>query len=298
MNKLLIIGALITGLGATSAIAGSAISGEKLLPITTAADYVEATPYVASIADVSAISLSLANRRIIIATHEEPTIEIRYFEAPRDLIDVTLLGGQLTVINEVAMSMHMWGIGFIFESRPIFTVAVTIPRTSSLNIEAETMNGSLEADDFATIGTLDLRTSNGPINVGAITQSAAITLRTLNGRIELIDAVSAGPVDLVTNNGVVVLTNVVAPEISGRASNGPIEASGVTTDDIELQTSNGNVDLELTGQLADYHVTMTTINGSYYIDDVKVSVNSYNTNMTSRVDLRTSNGNINLNFRG
>ena len=112
--------------------------------------------------------------------------------------------------------------------------------------------------------SLDLRTSNGRVNVANI--DGEVTARTTNGRVDY--AGIEGPVTARTSNGRVTIEGV----------NGPVVAS----------TSNGRVEVSHAGPLLDHPIQCDTSNGSITIALAEDS--AFN------VDAMTSNGRVHSTF--
>ena len=134
-----------------------------------------------------------------------------------------------------------------------------------LDIHVDWPNGKRENNESCSFEVLipdathiELTSSNGKVIVGGIGSDAVLT--TSNGAIEVTDL--SGPVKARTSNGAIKLTNVTG-QIEAKTSNGKIQASQVAAP-FTLNTSNGGITIEL------------------------------KPDFSSEVDLRTSNGNINV----
>ena len=294
MNKIIIIGAILAGLGWSAAITGSLISGEKLLPVATREDYAPADQFEQAAAAITAINITLENRRIEFYPTDDETILIDYYESEYDQIDVTVNGGTIIVENETRPYLLFGSFGFLFDTE-ILTVSVGLPAATSITIDADTANGEIDLASFTEIGALTLKTSNGAININAI-EAPSCEVRTSNGAIVIRDVTLTERLNATTSNGRVELSDVTSPEIDAVTSNGHIDAADIVTQDMHLLTTNGDVDAAIIGSIDDYRVKMQTTNGSYYLNGTKVSVNAYNTNLSDIIDLTTANGNIRLSF--
>ncbi len=298
MNKVFIVGCILAVGGLAASITGSLVDGKEFFPVVTAGDYTEATPHVENIVDVDTISLDLSNRSIDIVTADTDTITVAYYEAEHDQIDVTLTSGELIVASQWESWFSFFSWNWIISNPAVLTVTLTVPESSSLSIEATTSNGTVDVDEFLSVSNLDLATSNGAITLDGVGTGSDIDLSSRNGRIEVSDVTVSGTLDIDTSNGRIVLDDIEVPTLSAHTSNGPIEAASITSQDTHLDTSNGNITASFSGQLDDYRVNLATSNGSYYINGTKVTTNAYNTHLTERIRLETSNGTIRLNFLG
>lgn len=297
MNKLILVGAIILGGGIVSSISGSIISQEPLFPVARLEDYEAAEPYVGDASLIETIEFELDNRSIQIYTHEENTITMTYYVAPHDRINVNVVGTTLRMTNDVDPFINMFGWG-IFRNPEIFLVEVYLPTTTDIDISARTSNGGITIRDITSIGNLTLRSSNGAIKLEAVLECEALVGETSNGRLELNGVTSIGDISMRTSNGRIVFSDVIAPKVFSRTSNGKVVVSNVVTNDLELISSNGDIEASVPGTLSSYRVDMSTTNGSYYLNGEKVVTNAYNTHLTNKIRLATSNGNIRLVFVG
>jgi len=297
MNKLILVGAIILGGGVVSAITGAIVSGEPLMPMARVEDYEAADPYIEDIALIDDIELDLSNRSINVFTHESATVELHYYVADHDRIDVELIGTTLRMTSDVDPFVHMWGWA-MFRNPEIFMVEVFLPTTSTLDFSARTSNGAINIGDIGSIGALSLHSFNGAIKLESVLECQKLTGETSNGRLELEGVVALDEITLRTSNGRIVYSDVSAPSIYSRTSNGKITVTNLVTDDLELISSNGDIEATLPGTLAQYRVNMETTNGSYYLNGSKVTTNAYNTGLTNKIRLATSNGDVRLVFLG
>jgi DUF4097 and DUF4098 domain-containing protein YvlB len=114
-----------------------------------------------------------------------------------------------------------------------------------------------------------------------------LNLDTSNGRITLQDII-ASRITLDTSNGDIELNDVYSDILTGSTSNGKIQGQ-IEGNNIELRTSNGSIDLTLTGTSSGKY-ELSTSNGSI---DLTVPKDS---NIGYSVDLRTSIGRLDLNL--
>jgi hypothetical protein len=294
MNKLIIIGVALFGLGAASAITGSVISGERLLPIATRADYELADPYVKDVDNVTSLVMMLKNRQINIYPTDGNNIELSYYESEYDRFDISFASGTVTINNEVDPYLFFGGLNFFWGYQTVFTVELGIPESSTFEIEAYTSNGAIESGIFEEMGALKFETSNGAITMETIDTLPSIDLKTSNGQIELSQMNITDSLRVITSNGRINITDVTCPDIEGTTSNGNVLATSITTQSLDLHTSNGEVHAEVIGDMANYRVKMQTSNGHYYLEGERVTTNAYNTHLGAIIDLSTSNGDIKL----
>ncbi len=196
---------------------------------------------------------------------------------------------------------------------------VRVPRRTELE-DISSSNGSLRVEDIE--GNARLATSNGSVHLGKIRGN--VEAHSSNGNVEVNDV--KGNVNFRTSNGS-VHADAVAGTFEAETSNGGIRAHLEDTEagrPIRLSTSNGSIDLEV-NSLRQNDVVATTSNGTITVRmpanmnaSLHASTNSNGSVRSDfdvlmhggelskhriegtiggggpRIDLTTSNGNINL----
>lgn len=203
-----------------------------------------------------------------------------------------------------------------------YTMTITIPNTVK-KLEISTLSGvTLENIDLEDI---DIKTVNGNVSLNSVSASSAkidvgngsitaektdisdsITADTTNGEILFTD-LSCKTIDLTTTNGRIISKNVtVFKNMTLHSVNGDIISDKVSAENyhaqivngdvkgallcpyIHAQTTNGNIELSITGAQADYRVSVSYVNGKANIADKLDGENS--------LSVKTVNGNINVTF--
>lgn len=203
-----------------------------------------------------------------------------------------------------------------------YTMTITIPNTVK-KLEISTLSSvTLENIDLEDI---DIKTVNGNVSLNSVSASSAkidvgngsitaektdisdrITADTTNGEILFTDF-SCKTIDLTTTNGRIISKNVTAfKNMTLHSVNGDIISDKVSAENyhaqivngdikgtllcpyIHAQTTNGNIELSITGAQADYRVSVSYVNGKANIADKLDGENS--------LSVKTVNGNINVTF--
>ncbi len=171
--------------------------------------------------------------------------------------------------------------------------AITVPTT--MDVEVDTSNGSVEVSDI--VGILDLDTSNGAIDVSNAV--GEVDAETSNGAIS-IDTYE-GILSLETSNGRIEMEDVVAV-VDAQTSNGRIEFSGALVDGVDhrMSTHNGAISIMLSTN-ASVMIEASTSNGSISTDlpligdtDGKEWSAALNPPATAMLTLETSNASIEI----
>ncbi len=296
MFKLLATGAILVAVGLGLTIVGGVISGEGLTMYHGYSDYEMADPYVTDATGIGTIDVSVENRRVVVEPATDDQITITYAESTRDTIEISNVGGVITLTNDVSpwfwfmMNMDM------MSTTQERTVTVFIPSALAIDLELETENGSLSVSDLPAIPSLTLDSMNGNINVSNMVGLDSLVAGTTNGTLVLDNVTVTGTTTVVTTNGNIDFNDVTCPDLHATTTNGRIDANGVTGEDVTFRSTNGDVNLEIHGELADFYVRLATTNGSLYIDDAKVTQNAFNTSLPNKLDLATTNGSVHLDF--
>jgi len=295
MYKLIKVGLVLIIIGFIASVGFGLVSGASFNSYFGDEDftYVEKT-YAAD--DFTGFDFNLANKAVIILPSETGNIDIKYYDSDLNWIEVDETGSELVLQSENEWYSNLVVSFNLISISKYADFYLYIPVTEKYDITIDTANGAVTLDDYLVAGNLYLTTSNGAITLTNVESDGAIDLTTSNGRITLTNVETPDEISADSRNGRIVLENVNALAIDAETSNGSIIGSGLETSNIDAHTSNGNIELSIICSFADYHLRMTTSNGSYYLNDHKVSTNNYNTDKNNELLLDTSNGNIEVNF--
>lgn len=299
MYKLLIVGASLAAVGLTLAVVGTVVSGENPNGYNTLDSYTVKDVTYAS-AGITQINLTSDNRKVVVQPTDNPEILIHYYESDKDPVTVSNSGGIVTIDNDIPWyNAFIWNFDWI-HLQSVSTITISIPRSStSLALDLASSNGDLVVSDIDSISSLDLSTSNGAISLTGviIASSEMVDLDTSNGAITMTNISANGEINAKTSNGTITGSNILSftKEVF-YTSNGIVNVDGVSAPRISGHSSNGKVDINISGDFADYHITMSTSNGDYYLNGAKVTTNAYNTSAANSVDASSTNGNIFISF--
>lgn len=195
--------------------------------------------------------------------------------------DVSTSGGRISVKEK---EQHAIGILNILSLWQIFSegnsITLYIPVSGTAELASFTFrsdNGSIVSDTPLTTSELDLKTSNGSVNISKMTvrQSALVK----------------------TSNGAIICGGAFYGSSEFKTSNGRIELSGNLSGSISLKTSNGSITVNADKPQTSYGIHADTSNGSIKINDNKLS-DEYTIAApgADSITAKTSNGSINLYF--
>lgn len=276
MRKIIGITLLLVFLGVLFTVIGFLLSDDTDFTIFERPVYTlkEITHEASEIKDFNII---LDNREVNIIPSENDQIVITYYESEYDWFEVENDEDQLKIINRTK-----WFLGI---SWGIFNLGVDYTKVE--------IQLPLSVLDYA----LDIRTSNGRINLNDLVQLKELKLISSNGTISVNDVYVTDYFKLDTSNGKVLMNDVSCDVIMNiHTSNGEINIDKLAADNIKASTSNGSITLKIIGQYEDYRIEMETSNGTNYIDGEEKNDSVYNPSLSKLINLDTSNGSIRLSF--
>lgn len=295
MNKIIKIAIALLILGFVGSVVFTIVSGTSFGEITgtESYEYIEKT-YAKD--QFTGFDFSLANKSVIILPSETDDIVIKYYESELNWIEIDDTGSTLVFDNKTKWYVGMiWGWNW-YRSPQYQKLYLYVPLDIIYAYRIDTSNGEFTMSEGINASTIDLQSSNGDMTISDVQATGSIRVKSSNGEITLTNVETTTSVDARTSNGRIVFSDISASSILVRTSNGRITGTRIDTPSLDAQTSNGLVDVEVSGNQADYHLTMTTSNGSYYLNGTKVTTNSYHTDKTNTVRLQSSNGDVKVRF--
>jgi hypothetical protein len=287
------LGIFLIGLGLI--VAGLIAGGAGVIPSYSGDDYTLVDESY-STAGIVNLNLDFRNKRIEVLPAEDDEIRIVYYVTEDHPVIVTEEDTSLTFIEE-----SDWLFGWFdftwFIPDDYFACTLYVPATAVLALDMSTSNGTIDIDGFTGLVTIDATTSNGQVTLGNIVTSGAISVVSSNGAIVTHDIVAGGDIMFRTSNGRITIdTLATTDDVVLKTSNGPVDVEGLVASGLEVDTSNGRIDVTMTGSYDDYKILMETSNGDMYINGVKRNDGAYNTDVAATIDLDTMNGDIHLDF--
>ncbi len=225
------------------------------------------------------IEIDMINKAIRVYPSTTGQIEVVYYESDKNWVDIETDDRVLQFTNDYERVFQLFSFNwFAWTQNPAYTkFDLYLPLDVIFELDLKTSNGAISLSNLTEVGEVIIRSSNGDLLIDNVAQIASIDAYTSNGRVTLRDAIVAGLAKLRTSNGKVIVDDC-------------------TLDELDVYTSNGEIDVTMAGSQADYHIVMTTSNGKKYLNDLEIAANSINTSQSKEVTLRTSNGPIRLTF--
>lgn len=246
--------------------------------------------------DFSLFDLNFENRDFFIRESDSSQIKVVYYVSDRETITVSQESDELVINHEVEWLNQIFTWFSFLSDSDYYDVYIYLPTNLNYDFDLDTSNGILDIINLSNINDLSFHSSNGRINLNNV-DADKIDASTSNGRIDLTDVSTESELNLYTSNGRINLANVESTlEIYCDTSNGSIQATDVLATDVTLETSNGDIDIQLNGLKADYRVDASTTNGDIDYDGLEITNGVVNNSGIYELNLDTSNGDITISF--
>ncbi len=235
------------------------------------------------------------NRDFIISGSDNDEIKIVYYTTEKDPVVVTENDGTLELVNDVIWYDQLFvGWNFLTDD-DYFNLYLYLPDSMVYELELKASNGDIDIFNIENFSDVFISTTNGIVEIDNVI-SDSLDLNSSNGRISVSNTTNLQEIDINTSNGRIYLTDVETSSVDAYTSNGKIIVKGLISTDISLDTSNGSIEVEIVGDIDDYEIFMDTSNGSLSYDGILVESEHLNENGQYEVRLDTSNGDITLTF--
>ncbi len=232
-------------------------------------------------------------------------VEVKYQVIDLDDVTVSVDEGELSVVAK--HENYWWSFDFsFFEDKDIEEyVIVYVPEGKSLeDVNVSTSNASVEVEDLqCIINEFDINTSNAGVTLSGVTVTDSLVIDTSNGPIRLDSAcVCRKEAKLITSNGQVDVINAEINQLEVKTSNGEINLDIAKLDDrryIKADTSNAKINVILqNNNETETDIKADTSNGEVYINGKSVGDDDYEYAVRNglRLELDTSNADIRIEF--
>lgn len=245
--------------------------------------------------EISKFDFNFDNRKIYVLASDDDEIHVEYYLYEKETFSTSIDNGTLRM--KIDLRWYYNFFNFYNLTNPSYYVVNLYLPTSILDyaLDLDTSNGNISLTGVPELADVELTTSNGDIIISSLIANM-IDLSTSNGKIELVDVESLSNIKGGTSNGRIILENVKGSDIAFGTSNGRITADQIECDNLELSSSNGEVNVEVVGTNDDYKIRLATSNGDRVLNDIKVDQNNFNTDQTNYINIESSNGDVELKF--
>jgi hypothetical protein len=221
------------------------------------------------------LNVSNKNGKISISKWENSYVEV--FAIKKTFLNEDEFKKVEIVINQEYDEFNIKTEYITKNSKVSVSYEIKVPEAIIVN-EIQTSNGNISLQ--GTTGNSILKTSNGKIFVRNV--DGIINAKTSNGKISILE--TKGIIQVHTSNGKI-----------------EVELPNIIDQDIDISTSNGAIKIYLSPE-TDAELEMKTTNGKISLNDIKLVVSKISSthvkgelgNGGNRINIRTSNGSINL----
>ncbi len=288
------LGLLLIGVGIIAVFAS--LSKDSALSIVSDKDYI----YHELAYDNNTyqnLNLDLDNRNVYVRQSDDNQIKIQFYDTEKQPINAT---GDSDTLNLISVKTPWYESIFsgwtALSNQEYFKVYLYLPDNSvDYNLNISSTNGEISVISALALGNLVVHTSNGKITCDSIDLNI-FNGSTSNGTITFEDVNVATSLTVNTSNGRMYFTNVSGDKLDANSSNGLASAININFNKTDISTSNGNITVTAVGSSDDFRIHMSTSNGHKTLDGVRVDQSDFNTSLTNNIDLRTSNGDVDLEF--
>ena len=240
------------------------------------------------------IAVEAENRLVKFEPSSDNRIKVAYYESSKDTVYAAQKNDKLSVYNRDRK--RRWFV-FDFVSANVRTITIWLPQSFEGDINVETSNGSITLDDIGTLVELDLTTSNGKITLEKLSAKQEIKLSTSNGNINIKNVSCYSEINASTSNGKLNIEKMMASRFDGRTSNGKVIMKDINCNNIKAHSSNGSITLHANGNKDDFEIRAHTNNfDKITLDEIRIYPGVINEGKAYRIDLSTSNGDIEIKF--
>lgn len=303
MNKLFKIGGITFVTGLIIFLIAFGVSGFNIYKLNTQPK-LEKKEFVSS-SEINSITID-DYFDVTIKKSPDNKMHVSYFENKKLYYKIS--SGKDIVFKKIYNSK--WYDGFFNFNYKHSPICVMLPDNFKGDIKIKTSNGNVKSNDIK-VNNLEISTSNGFINLNSIDSKGIIKVKTSNGKITFNNVNAKKDINCSTSSGQIELINLNSDNIIGNSSNGKITYSNLNANntitakssnhdihvaqinakkEINLETLNGDISGIIIGNLPDFSIKSKTSNGKNNLPEKLASG-------SKKLNVKTSNGNININFQ-
>ncbi len=196
-----------------------------------------------------------------------------------------------------------------------FTTEVYLPKSNEIDINIKTENGGVQINDISA-NNVKVKNTNGQIKVSKVQSKENIKIVNKNGKLD-ISEIDCTDLLVENGNGKLEICDVRVNEMFVKNVNGKVEIKDVMSIALDvktvngalefdyidfiksanLETTNGQIDLSLSGSERDYNYIIKAKNGAIKIDDVFVGNYLNGGSGDELLNIKSKNGAVYINFK-
>lgn len=305
-NTVLVFAGVLVALGIIAAFVSILMVHGDFKRLSTTSPY-EKKSYSAEAAGINNMILNDSDKKVMIVKSPDDKIHLSYYDRDNEKYTIHVSNGRLSIDFKRSKNWYDY-IGIDFYGSSSFKIAV--PDDMACDFSLNTSNALISAENISEKGNLSVKTSNGDVVLSNIKTTGSLKTATSNGKTELSNIKITGSVESACSNGEIsakegaasgfflhssdgelILTDLTSQkEIDAETSNSKVQIGNISVGtSLKIGTSNGDIAGNISAPIGDFHITSRTSNGNNSLPESL-------TGGSKALNVKTSNGNINLRF--
>lgn len=236
---------------------------------------------------VHTVIVDASNLRIQVRTVENGPIRVLF--NPKEGSDKVTFSEENGVFSFVHRTKGLFHWNWLNLFLDYNMLILEIPRCFSGILKLKTSNAHIRAANLAGLSRAEFTSVNGKIKAENI-KADTFQVHTSNARLELV-SLTGDSLEAITNNGSVSAKECsFSRRVLMQTKNGAVTSRNLISDSITMQTCNGAVSGTIIGNVNDYNIQSSTMNGSNNLRDYQ------NPALTKQLNAKTVNGQIHIEF--
>lgn len=240
-------------------------------------------------AEAQSLRFMLSDEDITFTRSADENVHIRYSDATgtayRSDLEAAPDGSSTFVFvpnPQSKKSSHFFGFSF---GTDISEIQVSLPE--GFHVSVMTLSGDVDLTDI-DCETLDIATSSGDISVDRLTVSDTLTLDAASGDMELQDAAVKGELSMSTVSGEIEISrSSFSGDTRFSTTSGDMDIDAVISGNVSLDTTSGNIQMDLSGSPAHRTGSVSTVSGDMDIQGTDPGAEAL-------IDISTTSGDVTI----
>ena len=264
VKKVLLAASIVLIVGILISSASLAVVNWDLARLSTQQNVVSKV-YQNGLSQLSDIWIGTEDVDIEIVSTTEPLLTITYNERELEPFTIVEENGILRIDKtESAKLKKTASLGWFDHIN--LKMKIEVPTRYAGSIHVDTTSINLKIRKLEHLDEIVCNTTSGSMAFSDLS-AQSISLRSDNSRVQFDDVVTDGSVEVVTSNGPIDARGLAAPQIGLETTNGKIYVDKLESKSILLQTTNGKIRGYINGNEEDYTIRAQTVQGKNNLED-------------------------------
>lgn len=261
---------------------------------------------------VENLNINLKEGSVKLHVFNEAGYKVDFYESEYDKKTITYENNTLNIKQNSNNKINFFNFTFI--SKKISTVNVYLPETFNGKTTIKTTSGDITIENYS-FSSLDLDVSSGNISLNKVLVDKEISVEATSGNIKIneLEALdlyvksTSGNLELENSNikintalkitsGNIKVEKTLTPIILINAVSGNVNLKHIDSNNINVDVTSGNVKVNIIGDISLYKIDAKVTSGNIYYQGDKIKGNLINPTGTKEIKLRSTSGNIHINF--